>query len=100
MEYADDDPYFDPEEYVEDPEAWLPELPFEYHHPTDSAIPHDIFTWKGLFKTPQYFFDLGRDSEGEEYEELMLVGDEVYVPLHRPTPVVTVNPELSLLDGR
>lgn len=75
--FIDED--YEGDEYYVDDEEWLPELPFEYHHPTDDSMPADFFPWAGLYKTPNVFW-----GKGEEIEEM-----------HKPTPVLIINPELE-----
>ncbi|TCD65781.1 hypothetical protein EIP91_002220 [Steccherinum ochraceum] len=89
-EYADDVD-FDEDRYEE---AHLPDLPFEYHHPTDSSYPTDFFPWKGWFKTPEYFFPdpvLDEEAEPEEEEEPAAIP----IPSHSPTPILILNSELG-----
>lgn len=61
--------YAEEEDFEEDlfEEAFLPDLPFEYHHPTDAPYPEDYFPWRGMFKTPEFFFDQWWEEEEMEF---------------------------------
>jgi len=89
-EYVQDLDALEGEEAAYYSEALLPELPFEYHRPTDSATPSDFFPWEGLYRLPKIFYPDGYFDEEEGLEETKTTS----TPSHSPTPFLVVNPDL------
>ncbi|THH29372.1 hypothetical protein EUX98_g4817 [Antrodiella citrinella] len=87
LDDADVDAFFD-EAIAQE----LPELPFEYHRPTDTATPTDYFPWEGLYRTPKMFFSDDEDDEDEEEDHQAT--QTTSTPSHMPTPFLMLNPDL------
>ncbi|TCD62652.1 hypothetical protein EIP91_006605 [Steccherinum ochraceum] len=71
--------------------------PFESHPPTTGVVyPHNVYPWRGMFKTPNYSFpDRVAESQPEPEQEEDPTTTRTSAPFHNPTAVLILNPELK-----